>query len=85
MLQGQWWAGLQGCWACPHCHGPTAACLPPTPPAIPRAARLEAVIDFGEDDGIGDDVAAGVAPLVRALRREVEGHLAAAASGELIR
>ncbi|PSC67489.1 tRNA modification GTPase isoform A [Micractinium conductrix] len=48
-------------------------------------ARLEAVIDFGEDDGIGDDVAAGVAPLVRALRREVEGHLAAAASGELIR
>ena len=49
------------------------------------AARLEAVIDFGEDEGIADDVAAGVVPLVAALRQRLQGHLAAAASGELVR
>ncbi|KAL4433646.1 hypothetical protein ABPG75_000087 [Micractinium tetrahymenae] len=48
-------------------------------------ARLEAVIDFGEDEEIADDVAAGVLPLVQALQQEVEGHLAAAAGGELVR
>ncbi len=51
-----------------------------TPPA-----RLEAMIDFGEDEGIADDVAAGVVPLVAALRRQLERHLASAVSGELVR
>ncbi|EFN51868.1 hypothetical protein CHLNCDRAFT_8246, partial [Chlorella variabilis] len=49
------------------------------------AARLEAVIDFGEDEGIAEDVAAGVLPLVCDLRQQLEGHLASAASGELVR
>jgi tRNA modification GTPase len=49
------------------------------------AARLEAVVDFGEEEGIDLAVAAGVLPLVRALRGELEGHLASAVSGELIR
>ena len=49
------------------------------------AARLEAVIDFGEDEELADDVAAGVLPLVRALRQRLEAHLAAAAGGELVR
>lgn len=52
---------------------------------LPAAARLEAVIDFGEDEGIADDVAAGVAPQVQALRRELQRHLAAAVGGELVR
>lgn len=43
------------------------------------------MIDFGEDEEIADDVAAGVAPLVDTLRRELERHLAAATSGELVR
>ncbi|KAI7844301.1 hypothetical protein COHA_002099 [Chlorella ohadii] len=47
-------------------------------------ARLEAMIDFGEDEGIADDVAAGVVPLVAALRRQLERHLASAVSGELV-
>lgn len=58
---------------------------PPRPDYLTAAARLEAVIDFGEDEGIADDVAAGVVPLVQALRREVQGHLAAATAGELVR
>ena len=32
-----------------------------------------------------DDVAAGVVPLVAALRRQLERHLASAVSGELVR
>jgi tRNA modification GTPase len=48
-------------------------------------ARVEAVIDFGEDDGIADEVAAGAAPALRALRRQLEAHLAAGAGGELVR
>lgn len=48
-------------------------------------ARVEAVIDFGEDDGIGDDVAAGVVKDINALRTELETHLAAASGGELLR
>ncbi|KAI3434459.1 hypothetical protein D9Q98_002536 [Chlorella vulgaris] len=48
-------------------------------------ARLEAVVDFGEEEGIDLAVAAGVLPLVRTLRGELEGHLASAVSGELIR
>ena len=43
------------------------------------------MIDFGEDEGIADEVAAGVVPLVEGLRCQLEAHLAAAASGELVR
>ncbi|PRW59346.1 tRNA modification GTPase mitochondrial [Chlorella sorokiniana] len=48
-------------------------------------ARLEAMIDFGEDEGIADDVAAGVLPQVQALRGQLERHLASAVGGELVR
>jgi hypothetical protein len=43
------------------------------------------VIDFGEDEGLGEEVAAGVAPLAGGLRCQLEAHLAAAGSGELVR
>lgn len=48
-------------------------------------SRVEAVIDFGEEEGIADDVARGVVPEVTALRQELQGHLAAGAGGELVR
>ena len=48
-------------------------------------ARVEAVIDFGEDEGIADDVARGVHPEILALRRDLEAHAAASSRGELIR
>jgi tRNA modification GTPase len=48
-------------------------------------ARVEAVIDFGEEEGISNDVAMGVIPEIRGLREELQGHVAAAAGGELIR
>lgn len=63
-------------------------CWPPAPtpsPSMPFPARLEAMIDFGEDEGIADEVAAGVVPQVRALRRQLERHLASAVGGELVR
>lgn len=43
------------------------------------------MIDFGEDEGIADEVAAGVVPQVRALRQQLERHLASAVGGELVR
>lgn len=48
-------------------------------------AHVEAVIDFGEDEEIADEVAAGVAPTVLALQKELEVHLAAASGGEIVR
>eukprot|EP00887_Chlorella_sp_A99_P005895 scaffold1.g5895.t1 len=54
-------------------------------------ARVEAVIDFGEDEGIADDVAAGVVEHARQLRQELQRHLASARralrrwQGELVR
>lgn len=69
--------------------GQAGACAPPSSShaAFPHAAaaRLEAVIDFGEDEGIADDVAAGVLPLVAALRQQLQSHLEAASGGELVR
>jgi len=48
-------------------------------------ARVEAVIDFGEDDDIADDVATGVVSEIQSLRTELEWHVAAATRGELVR
>lgn len=46
---------------------------------------MQAVIDFGEDEHIADEVAAGVLPGVRALREEMARHLTNAARGQLTR
>ncbi|GAB4823187.1 hypothetical protein N2152v2_010233 [Parachlorella kessleri] len=48
-------------------------------------AATQAVIDFGEDEGIADDVVAGMVPLAHQLRVQLEGHLGGGAAGELIR
>ena len=48
-------------------------------------AHVEAVIDFGEDEEIADDVASAVVPVVTELKKELEIHLAAAAGGEVVR
>lgn len=42
-------------------------------------ARIEAVIDFGEDDGIADEVAAGVEPLISAVLEDMSTHQSAGA------
>jgi tRNA modification GTPase len=48
-------------------------------------AHVEAVIDFGEDEEIADEVAAAVIPIVSNLTNDLERHLAAAAGGEVVR
>lgn len=48
-------------------------------------SRIEAIIDFGEDEGIADTVADGVTDEVKSLRQELETHMAAGAGGELVR
>ena len=48
-------------------------------------AHVEAVIDFGEDEEIADDVAAGVIPTIATLKNELEMHLKAASGGEIVR
>jgi tRNA modification GTPase len=51
-------------------------------------AHAEAVIDFGEDERIGESVAAAVAPRAAALRAQLAAHLVAADgahAGELVR
>uniref|UniRef100_A0A1D1ZN39 TrmE-type G domain-containing protein n=2 Tax=Auxenochlorella protothecoides TaxID=3075 RepID=A0A1D1ZN39_AUXPR len=48
-------------------------------------AAVEAVIDFGEDEGIADEVAAGVLPDMRALRAELAGFLGGGQRGQLVR
>jgi tRNA modification GTPase len=48
-------------------------------------AHVEAVIDFGEDDEIADEVASAVIPTVAGLQKELELHLKAAAGGEVVR
>lgn len=82
-----------GAWAptlplrCPNCPLPLLLRSPTllSPPLPLPPARLEAMIDFGEDEGIADDVAAGVLPQVAALRQQLERHLASAVGGELVR
>ena len=49
------------------------------------AAHVEAVLDFGEDEEVADEVFAAVVPSVAALRIELEAHLAAPPRGELVR
>lgn len=44
-------------------------------------SHVEAVIDFGEDEQLADDVAAEVLPRVVALQTELQRHLAAGAGG----
>ena len=48
-------------------------------------ARVEAVIDFGEDEEIAENVAEGVIPHIVKLREDLEAHLVAASGSELIR
>ncbi|KAK9818692.1 hypothetical protein WJX74_006954 [Apatococcus lobatus] len=48
-------------------------------------ASVEAVIDFGEDEQLGDHVLANVRPRARALRAEIEAELANGNRGELVR
>ena len=48
-------------------------------------SRIEAVIDFGEDEGIAETVVTDVLPAVVSLREELESHLSAASAGEIIR
>jgi tRNA modification GTPase len=48
-------------------------------------ARLEAVIDFGEDEGLAQEVAEGVVPLARGLGEEIGAQLAQAWRGEATR
>ena len=48
-------------------------------------SRVEAVIDFGEDEEIGDTVAAAVVDDVIALRKELEMHVEASTGGEIVR
>ena len=48
-------------------------------------ARVEAVIDFGEEEDIADEVAAGVVPEVVALHCQLSAHLRASAGGEIVR
>lgn len=44
-------------------------------------SHVEAVIDFGEDEQLADDVASEVLPRVVALQTELQRHLAAGAGG----
>ena len=44
-------------------------------------SHVEAVIDFGEDEQLADDVAAEVLPRVVALQTDLQRHLAAGALG----
>lgn len=43
------------------------------------------MIDFGEDEGLADEVAAGVLPDMRALRAELAGFLGGGQRGQLVR
>ena len=44
-------------------------------------SHVEAVIDFGEDEQLADDVAAEVLPRVVALQTELQRHVAAGVQG----
>ena len=48
-------------------------------------SNIEAVIDFGEDEGIAESVVSDVLPSVVSLCEDLESHLAAASTGEIIR
>lgn len=48
-------------------------------------SRVEAVIDFGEDEGIAETVVTDVLPAVVSLREDLENHLSVASAGEIIR
>jgi tRNA modification GTPase len=48
-------------------------------------SRIEAVIDFGEDEGIAETVVSDVLPAVVSLREDLESHLSASSAGEIIR
>lgn len=47
--------------------------------------RLEAVLDFGEDEEIGDEIVDEVTEVLRSLRTELKGHLDTKDRGELVR
>ncbi|NXD60084.1 GTPB3 GTPase, partial [Corvus moneduloides] len=48
-------------------------------------AHLEAFIDFSEDDNVEEEVLCQVDVTVRALEREIRGHLRDGRRGELLR
>ncbi|NXA90891.1 GTPB3 GTPase, partial [Melanocharis versteri] len=48
-------------------------------------AHLEAYIDFSEDDAVEEEVLSRVDVTVRALEREIRGHLRDGRRGELLR
>lgn len=64
----------------PHTHF-----LPQHTHAHTHTPQAQAVIDFGEDEGIADEVAAGVLPDMRALRAELAGFLGGGQRGQLVR
>lgn len=47
--------------------------------------RLEAVLDFGEDEEIGDEIVIDVTDVLRSLRTELKCHLDTKDRGELVR
>mgnify|MGYP001309578616 CR=1 FL=1 len=52
---------------------------------IDALARVEAEIDFAEDEGLSDAIARSVAPVLRRLHGEISGHLADDRRGERLR